>query len=218
MKTKKITISLLITASWLAASAFTVSRNTVVTIGKNTQMKLSNVDLRNDGVLIGDTASMLIMSATREQKISGNDTYLSSLKIDGKVNSNVGVLSLDGDLIMESGVLNIGTNTLVIYGELLGETETSYAWATTGTIEQRMAYLPAGRQVSILGFTFTPLTDAYDFCVIRSHNPIIRISRDQTIYSAKRVFTFPTMVDMTDVADVEKQAFMHEIGNMYKPT
>jgi hypothetical protein len=215
MKTKKMLMLGLMMACWLGTSAFTVSKNTVVNVGKQTQLKLSNVDLRNDGVLMGDTASMVIISNSRERKISGSNIYLSSLKIDGSINSQVSVLSLQGDLIMESGVLNIGTGSVILYGELIGENDNTFVTASTGFIEKRMAYLPLGKEINVLGFSFVPITDVHDFRIIRSHNSIVRISRNETIPSAKRVYSFPSSIDITGVG---KDVLSHEVSGMYKPT
>jgi hypothetical protein len=91
------------------------------------------------------------ISNSRERKIAGNNFYLNSLKIDGNVICEISEISLNGDLIMQSGVMNIGTNRLVIHGDLLGENEKSYITASTGTIEKPIVFLPAERSVSALG-------------------------------------------------------------------
>jgi hypothetical protein len=216
MKTKKITsVFLLLLLCLCSVQAITVSRNTVLFIGKQTQVKLTNTDLTNNGTLIGDTASLLAISTSRGNKISGNNFYLSSLKIDGNVSCDVQVLSILNDLIMESGVLNIGTNKLVIYGELLDEKENAHVTASTGTIEKHIEYLPARRQKSALGLEFTPINDVYDLRIIRSHNPIMRPTRTSTTRSATRVYDFSTPVDITAV---QKRNLAHEIANMHKPT
>ncbi|MCL2028274.1 MAG: gliding motility-associated C-terminal domain-containing protein [Bacteroidales bacterium] len=214
MKPKQF-LWLIFTAIAVNASAFTVSKNAVMTIGKQTQVKLSNVDLINYGTLIADTASLLIISNTREQKISGDNIYLYSMKIDGQVKSDVEILSLSGDLTMQSGVLNIGTNQLVIDGDLLDEKETAYVTASTGTIEKRMDYLPAMRPINVLGLEFTALNDVYHLRIIRSHSSITRPIRTGTTKSAMRVYEFESMVDITAV---DKQTLPHEFENMYKPT
>ena len=215
MKTKQFMIWLVFTTIAVNTFAFTVSRNTVVTIEKQTQVKLQNLDLHNDGTLIGDTASLLIISNTREAKITGNSISLSSLKIAGNVAMETPTLSLIGDLIMQSGVMNIGSSRLIIHGDLLGENEKTYIAASTGTIKKPIGYLPAGRSFSALGLEFTPKNDIYDLLITRSHNSVMRTARTSTTYSANRVFNFSTPMD---ISAVRAQILPHEILNIYKLT
>jgi hypothetical protein len=174
----------------MPAFPITVSKNTIVNIGKQTQVKITNFDLRNDGILIGDTASLLIFSNTKETKITGNNIFLASLKIAGNVICNIPVLTLNGDLVLQSGVMTIGVNRLIIHRDLLGETEKTYITASTGTIEKPINYLSARRPIDALGLEFTPMTDVYDIQIIRSHNSVMRTSRTSAVYSAKRVYDF----------------------------
>jgi hypothetical protein len=195
--------------------AITVSRNTVMVIGKQTQVKLTNTDLTNNGTLIGDTASLLVISTSRGNRISGNNIYLNSLKIDGNVTSDVDVLSLKSDLTMQSGVLNIGANKLVIFGELLDEKENAYVTSSSGTIEKHVEYLPVRQRTEMLGVEFSIINDVYDLRIIRSHNPIMRPTRTGPTQSATRVYDFSVPIDITAV---QKRNLSHEIANMHKPT
>jgi len=212
MKTKIQLISLLL-AGYTTLSAFTVQNGTVVTIGKQTQMRISNLDLQNYGTLIGDTASLLIFSTARERKITGLDLCLFSLRISGDVVSEVQTLTLNGDLIMQSGVLNIGSNRIVIYGDLLGENEKSYVFASTGTIEKPVAYLSSKRQINALGLEFTSLNEVYDLRIYRSHSPVTRSTVSGSYNSAMRVYSFSKDIDMTNV---QKTTLPHEVTHISK--
>ena len=215
MKTKKTIFTALLFVCWQNMSAFTVSSNTIVTIGTQTQIKIQDFDLQNNGTLIGDTASLLIISNSSPTKITGNNIFLASLKIIGDVTSEAPILSINEDLIMLSGVMNIDENQLIINGDLLGENENTYITASTGTIttERLLAYLPAGREVSALGLSFTPISDMYDIQITRSHYPVMRTSRTGITQSANRVYDFCTPIN---IADVFKQILPHEVKNMQR--
>lgn len=201
----------------LAVNAFAlnISKNTIVNIGKNTQLKLTSLDLQNGGTLFGDTASLLIISTTKEQKIEGQDFYLSSLKIAGDVFCGVPLLTLNGDLNLQSGVFNINTNQIIIYGDLIGEHEKAYVTASSGTIESAIRYLPAGRQTNVLGLDFTPLNEVYDAKVSRSHNPVMRSTVSGNYSSANRVYQFSMPMNLTDVGYT---ALVHEAAHIEKQT
>ena len=213
MKTKQY-LCFIFTAIAVNSFAFTVSKNTVMTIGNQTQVKMTNLDLHNAGNLIGDTASLLIISNTRESKISGNPIFLGSLRIVGNAFCKVPILTLYGDLIMQSGVMNIETNRLIIHGNLFGENEKTYVTAFTGTIETPVKYLPAGRSFTALGLEFTPMNTVYNVWITRSHNPITRTTRISTTYSADRVYEFCTPIGITGI---QKQTLPHELTNISNP-
>jgi hypothetical protein len=217
MKTNITVVLFLLFANLQAIRAFTVTRNTILTIGKQTQLKISNLDLQNDGILIGDTASLLIISNTQQAKITGNNFSLASLKIAGNVAVETPIISVNNDLIMQSGVMNIGENHIIIYGDLLGENEHTYVTASTGAIilEREETYLPAGQMVNLLGLNFVPMNDVHNFTLTRSHSPVIRNGRVATSHSAKRVFEFCSPLD---IFDVHKQLLPHEINGVSKPT
>jgi len=216
MKTRRFiwfVFTIFITAT-ANVNAFTVSKNTVVTVSKQTQVKVANLDLQNNGEINGDTASLLILSNTKERKkLASGPMSLGSLKIAGDVVSEVSILTLTGDLIMQSGVLNIGANRLLIYGDLLGENEKTYVTASTGTIEKWIAYLPSGRLVDILGLEFTPLNDAYNIGLTRSHETTTRMTASNHIKSAERVYQFLSPIDATSI---HLQALPHETVNISK--
>jgi len=185
----------------------------VLTIGKSTQVKLNNMDINNGGEIIGDTASLVIISNNRETKIAGQNFHLFSLKIAGNVASGVRALSLSGDLIMQSGIMNIGTNRLIIGGDLLGETAQTYVTASIGIIEKPMGFVPAGRQINALGVEFSPVNDAHDFTIYRSHVPVWRTIMSESYKSAYRAFTFSQNIDFTGV---KKQVLPHECAHITK--
>ena len=197
MKTKLTTLLLLTCSASLLAGK--VAQNTVVGMGKNTQVKVTRLDINNLGSLSGDTASLLIISTTGEQKISGNSFLLNALKIDGNVVCEVSELALKGDLIMQSGVMNIGASRLIINGNLLNETAKTYVTASTGAIEKWVDHLPARKSVSALGLEFAPLDDMYEVCITRSHNPMTRTTASNFLTSASRIYEFYTPKDITNV-------------------
>ena len=209
----KAKITLLLLVCSVSMSAITVSKNTVVNIGKSTQVRMINFDLHNDGKIIGDTASLVIISNSRETKITGQDFQLFSLRIAGNVECRVSALTLGGDLIMQSGVMNIGTNRLVINGDLLGENHQAYVTASTGSIEKPMRFIPARREVRALGFEFSPLNDVYDLIVYRWHTPVFRSTISGSYKSVSRTFTFSQQMDITDM---KKYILPHETTNIAK--
>ena len=212
MKTKYL-IWLVFTTITMNVSALGVAKNTVVNIDKYTQVKLTNLDLQNSGILFGDTASLVILSNSRESKITGQNFHLFSLRIAGNVVCDVPELSLGGDIIMQSGVFSIGTNKLIVYGDLLGENEKTYITASTGTIEKWMGHLPLGRQINVLGLEFMPFNDVYDICISRSHNPAVRSSVSGNYQSANRMYGFSKETSITNVKSV---ALPHEATHITK--
>jgi gliding motility-associated-like protein len=211
MKTKIIISILLLICSQSISATLTVSRNTVLTIGKSTQVRFNNMDINNGGEIIGDTASLIIISSNRETKIAGQDFGLFSLRIAGDVASGVRILSLSGDLVMLSGVMNIGTNRLIIGGSLLGENEQTYVTASVGIIETPLGFVPAGREISALGFDFTLVNDVHDLTIYRSHVPVWRTTIAESYKSAYRAFTFSQKIDLIGV---RKQVLPHEIAHI----
>jgi len=199
MKTKNAILFLFLVCWLNLSAAFTISRDAVVTIGSNTQMRISNMDLNNHGEFVGDTASLLIISSNRESKISGEDFCLFSLRVAGNVQLQVPTLWLVGDLIMQSGVLNIGSNRLIIEGDLLGENQQAFVTASTGTIETTISNIVAQRQVRALGLEFTPLESKYNSHIIRSHRPVFRFSGSSEYMSASRVFEFSSPKSITNI-------------------
>jgi len=157
------------------------------------------MDLNNSGEFLGDTASLLIISNSRETKITGQNFQLFSLKIAGNVNCQVSTLSLDGDLIMQFGVMDIGASRLVINGDLLGETEQTYVTASTGTIEKPIDRLLAGQQATALGLEFTPLGNKANARIIRSHRPVFRLNGAGSYKSAYRVYEFSSPKNITNI-------------------
>ena len=157
MKTKIAILFLFLATSLNAFGTFFVSRDAVVSIGSNTQVRVGNMDIINHGEFIADTASLLIIANSSQSRIAGNYFHLFSLRIAGRVQSQVQTLTLGGDLVMQSGTFDIGANRLAIGGDLLGETEQAFVTASSGTIEQAIHGIVAGRQVRALGLEFTPL-------------------------------------------------------------
>jgi len=213
MKTKFIIPILLLICSQSISATLTVSKNTVLTIGKSTQVRLNNMDINNGGEIIGDTASLVIMTNNRETKIAGQDFQLFSLKIAGNVASGVRTLSLSGDLVMQSGIMNIGANNLVINGDLLGETAQTYVSASIGTIKKPIGFIPAGQQINALGFEFSPVNDVHNLTIYRSHVPVWRTTISESYKSAYRIFTFSQNIDLTGV---KKQVLPHETKHISK--
>jgi len=173
------------------------------------------MDITNYGEIIGDTASLIIISNNRETKISGRDFQLFSLKIAGNVESAVSTLSLSGDLIMQSGIMNIGASTLIINGDLLGETAQTYVTASSGLIKKPIGFVPAGKQTNALGFEFTPLNDVHNFNVYRTHTPLFRHTASGQYKSAYRTYSFSVPMDITGVA---KRVLPHEIPHIPRQT
>ncbi len=190
-----------------STSVFKVGENTVLSLKKNTTLKVSNLDVNNAGDFYGDTASQLILSSTKETKISGEPMFLSSLKVASNVHCAVSTLSLDGDLTMQSGVMNVGTSRLIIYGDLIGENETTYITASSGTIEKPLEHLSAGETYDVLGLKFTPLHDVLDDVVIRSHQPEVREITGSSSKSALRIYEFSTPKNLVSL---EMHALPHE--------
>jgi len=200
MKTKIASILLLFFTSLNAFGAFFVSRDAVVSIGATTQVRVANMDIINHGEFIADTASLLIIANSSQSRIIGNYFDLFSLRIAGRVQSQIPTLSLGGDLIMQSGTFDIGANRLVIGGDLLGETEQAFVTASSGTIEQAIHGIVAGRQVRALGLEFTPLESTYSLHLVRSHRSVTRFSGTNNPYrSAYRIFEFSFPKNITNL-------------------
>ncbi len=193
----KLTTILLLAALTAQMQAFSVSKNAVVCIGKHAQMKISNMDLQNSGRIIADTASLLILQTTKERKITGGNLSLSSLKIAGDIACKVATITLSGDLTMQSGVMDIADNRLIVHGNLLGENEKTYVTASTGTIEKPLKHLVAGTQISVLGLDFSPLNDIASGSIVRSHQSAVRFGASGSLTSAERVYEFDPPIDLS---------------------
>jgi len=200
MKTKIATLLLFLTYSLNVFGAFFVSRDAIVTVGANTQVRVGNMDIINHGVVIADTASLLIIANSNQSRIIGNYFDLFSLRIAGHVRSEVQTLTLGGDLVMLSGKFDIGSNRLVVGGDLLGESDQAFVTASSGTIEQAIHNIVTGRQIRALGLEFTPLESKCNVRLVRSHRPVFRFTGTHQYQSAYRVFEFSFPKNITNVA------------------
>jgi len=168
-----------------------------------------NISLNVDGSLTSKSGSIVTFQGNSIQNISGNGTMgLSNITIN---NSSTGVvlqrnISLSGDLTMNDGDLDIldFTLTLGLNGEIVGENANSIVKSTSGNgLYTENADAGDGviiRTINIttngvadaagLGISVTPTTNWGSCQVSRSHQRVVGIEGDNSIF--RKITIAPT--------------------------
>ena len=194
-KVSILLLALLLTISplQLPAQSLTVATGTVTKLQSGAYLQCTNANLKVEGKLLTESSSMVTMAGTGggvTRTIDGNgECQMHTLKIAGNV-ATAKDLSIDGDLIFQSGTLDIRNNNLYIKGQLVGETENSYLTATTGEV---ITTLPVvmGQNSNLLGLNATP-RENIQVEVRRGHVP----SQKGRDVSVSRYYNFAPPVDL----------------------
>lgn len=216
LRLKIITETVLFLISVLIVSkdiqAFKISKNSVVRLNKKIQVKITEMDLNNEGEFSGASSSTVVISTATKQAVKGNPMLLGALKIAGDLELQASELALQSDLTLQSGIFNIQTNQLIIQGDLFGENEKTYVTASTGAIQKTLFNLSEGETVNAIGLEFKPLSDIPNLLIIRTHQSVIRTTARNSSSSSFRCYHFSVPQDLKSVF---MQTLPHETKHVF---
>jgi gliding motility-associated-like protein len=133
---------------------------------------------------------------------SSHSLTLYTLRVDGETSINTNTLNITGDIVM-NGMLNLLNSTIRLQGDMLNESEESYA--TGGKIEKMLPTFPVSDRVATgMGMSFTAATGYDSLLLTRRHEPWYHKGE----YSISKVYELsqPVQLAGVDVAYLHAQS------------
>jgi gliding motility-associated-like protein len=196
---KKITLFILslFVVNTIFTQVFTISSGTV-SMGASSTLTLEETSLSNNGSFKGKNGS--VINAKTSDKISlkgSNPIQFHTLNAQGNIDLETD-LSLEGNLILNSGLMNLNNSELYLGGQLIGENNSKYIY-TEGTGEIVKIIDLEANQKSDLGFIGLEVT-AFENIPRAEFRRGHSLQSNGTQYSVSRYFNLPASEDILSVS------------------
>lgn len=197
MKQIALSILSLLFANTIFAQVFTNSSGTI-SIGASTTLSLEETSLNNNGNLIGKNGSVIsVLTANKIRFKGSNPIQIHTLQAQGNIDLET-TLNLNGNLVLNSGLMNLHNSELHLGGQLIGESNSKYVYSDgTGEIVKTID-LEANKksELGFIGLEVTARENLSGAEFRRGHTP----QSNGKQYSVSRYYKLPESDDFLSVS------------------
>jgi gliding motility-associated-like protein len=207
---KHLRILLLLFYSVNCFSQHLLVNSGIFSMGNNTTLNLYQTSLVVNGTIRSyDTNTVIINDLDNNTTISGASTVrLNTLLIKSNCTLSTN-MDLSGDLELYNGKLDIGASSILLGGNIVGESEQYHIFSAANGQISRLVNLTAGQTVNPgnLGMEITPGADYANVTIIRGH----AVQLNDMSTSISRYYAIPSL---NEAATLRIRYFESELNGL----